>query len=334
MGRYTLLDDDDILIVQRTLAKAIGLNRSIVLRQIHFWIDLNEKSENEQVHHDGRWWTFATYERWQEKSFDFWSYHTIRRMLVDLEGMELTITESDKYNKRKNDYTKWYTIDYEKYAAFIELWQECGSPVCGDGTWSDDYTVFMDRWREKLSLGKFLVGLINLISPAYQVDKRSLMIPIYDTKEKESADPPARLPSAAVKQEPKPEPVLGIRPSASTGDNVQKDDESAVKPAKLKVQPELARKIASIYNNARIAKAKLPLIEDECKLYDSDPIFKDYIETVFLPQCTFEKSDRKFRKKLDDVLILLKAKADWPQFQKSRESDSHFTDAESVASLF
>lgn len=104
-----LLINDNPLVILPKLATVIGLNEAIVLQQIHYWVIINTKKG--QNFHDGYYWTYNTYEDWQE-NFPFWSTRTVRRIIRKLEDMEVVI--SGNYNKLKIDNTKWYRIDFDK----------------------------------------------------------------------------------------------------------------------------------------------------------------------------------------------------------------------------
>lgn len=95
--------DDKPLIVLPSLAGKIGLNESIILQQLHYWL-----TESKNVR-DGEKWVYNTYEDWQ-KQFPFWSVSTIRRTITKLENIKLIIIGN--YNKLKIDNTKWYRINY------------------------------------------------------------------------------------------------------------------------------------------------------------------------------------------------------------------------------
>lgn len=90
-----------------TLATLIGLNESIILQQIHYWLKHKEKSAQDYI--DGHYWVYNTYEQWQEQ-FPFWSIMTIRRTITKLENKGLLI--SGNYNMAGFDNTKWYSINY------------------------------------------------------------------------------------------------------------------------------------------------------------------------------------------------------------------------------
>ncbi|HLR11429.1 MAG TPA: DnaD domain protein [Sporosarcina sp.] len=106
----TLLLNEKPLIVMPGLAKKIGLNESIFLQQLHYWL---EKSTNIQ---DGHRWVYNTVPKWQEQ-FPFWSVNTIRRIIKKLEEKELLII--DNFNTLPIDKTNWYRINYEKVAEFV-----------------------------------------------------------------------------------------------------------------------------------------------------------------------------------------------------------------------
>lgn len=103
-----LLDEQPILILPQ-LATIIGLNESIVLQQVHYWIKHNEASNRN--HKEGHYWVYNTFDEW-EKQFPFWSGRTIKRTFKKLEDEKLLIV--GHYNKKSYDRTKWYRIDYKR----------------------------------------------------------------------------------------------------------------------------------------------------------------------------------------------------------------------------
>lgn len=103
-----LLLDEHPLMMMPKLAKRIGLNESIFLQQVHYWNEVNKKSNNN--YKDGHYWTFNSSPEWQDQ-FPFWGARTIQRTITSLEIMKLLVTGN--YNKLKIDRTKWYRIDYK-----------------------------------------------------------------------------------------------------------------------------------------------------------------------------------------------------------------------------
>lgn len=112
MANMVLFDDYPIM-VDRVLAKEIGLNEAIVLQQVHYWIQFNQRTGNNFK--DGRYWTFNSMTKWHEETFYFWSFNTLRRTFKSLEEKGILI--SGNFNKKGYDRTKWYAINYEKLAS-------------------------------------------------------------------------------------------------------------------------------------------------------------------------------------------------------------------------
>ncbi|MBM7592214.1 DnaD domain-containing protein [Brevibacillus fulvus] len=105
-----LLLDEEPLIIMPSLAKAIGLNESIVVQQLHYWLRKAGKVIQ------GRKWVYNTYKEWQEQ-FPFWSEVTVRRIITSLEKRGIVLAEN--FNEMRADKTKWYTIDYERLEGVI-----------------------------------------------------------------------------------------------------------------------------------------------------------------------------------------------------------------------
>ncbi|MCY0875140.1 MAG: hypothetical protein OWT28_02535 [Firmicutes bacterium] len=104
-----LLLDSAPLVVIPELAVCLGLNEAIIVQQIHYWIQVNERANRNAS--GGYYWTYNTYEQWAEQ-FPFWSVKTIKRTISRLESAGILIT--GHFNKSKMDQTKWYRIDYGK----------------------------------------------------------------------------------------------------------------------------------------------------------------------------------------------------------------------------
>jgi len=102
-----LVNEKKMVILYPRLAAKIGLNQSIMLQHIHYWL---KESKHDR---DGRPWVYNTYQSWQEQ-LPFWSIETIKRIIRSLEKNGYLL--SANYNRLKIDKTKWYTINYEKVA--------------------------------------------------------------------------------------------------------------------------------------------------------------------------------------------------------------------------
>ena len=105
-----LLFKEEPLVINRQAAKVLGLNEAIVTQQVHYWLDICRKSKIN--FHDGRTWTYNTYEDWQKDNFDFWSIATLKRIFKNLFDKGILI--KGNYNPHKYDRKLWVTIDYDK----------------------------------------------------------------------------------------------------------------------------------------------------------------------------------------------------------------------------
>lgn len=108
MGK--ILFDENPLVIDTTLAKALGLNEAIVLQQVHYWLEINKRKNLNFV--DGRYWTYNSIKKWHEENFSFWVEKTVKRTFSNLVDKGVLVTGN--YNKQKMDRTLWYSIDYEK----------------------------------------------------------------------------------------------------------------------------------------------------------------------------------------------------------------------------
>ncbi|HMN10868.1 MAG TPA: hypothetical protein PKD55_00935 [Bellilinea sp.] len=121
------------IIVKPLMAAAIGLNESIVIQQLHYWL---QRSTNNR---EGRLWAYNTYAEWAEQ-FPFWSEKTIARIFRRLEEAGLIL--SRQFGAAQYNHTKWYTIDYDKLDATLEasgkLEHPSPAPPDDDNMWEID----------------------------------------------------------------------------------------------------------------------------------------------------------------------------------------------------
>ena len=143
MGNSKLLFNKRPLIVDIDLATAVGLNESIIIQQIHYWLITNEEANRNL--HDGFYWTFNSYPEWQ-KQFPFWSESTVKRAITKLEKQGYLI--SGNYNKLKIDRTKWYRINYNKLQTSVDSPLGQNDPIiesiCADAPSQYDLTNTID----------------------------------------------------------------------------------------------------------------------------------------------------------------------------------------------
>lgn len=138
MGTSTLLYNEPPLLVQPSLAVAIGLNEAIALQQLHFWLG----NKNVGIERNGYKWIHNTYEEWKE-NFPFWSVRTIQRVFSELEKKGVVV--SAQFATAVWDHTKSYRIDYDKLE-----WIK-NNP--GGGTIDDDKLASSDNDKLALSSG-------------------------------------------------------------------------------------------------------------------------------------------------------------------------------------
>jgi hypothetical protein len=93
------------------LAREIGLEESLVLQQIHYWLKKAGKSI------DGNVWIYNTYDQWKEQ-FSYWSNSKIVRIFTSLKEQGFVI--SKKMNAHKSNHTNWYSINYKKLVKTME----------------------------------------------------------------------------------------------------------------------------------------------------------------------------------------------------------------------
>lgn len=114
------LFDSQPIVISKELAVTFGLNESIVIQQIHYWIENNKKAKRN--YYDGYYWTYNSFEEWQ-KEFPFWCLRTIKTIFKKLENKGILIVGN--YNKKGFDRTKWYRLDYHKLKEVIPSCNIC-----------------------------------------------------------------------------------------------------------------------------------------------------------------------------------------------------------------
>ena len=97
------------LVVNPILACIIGLNETIVLQQINYWLTINSRANKGQ--YEGKTWTYSSLDQWRNNNFPFWSTKTIQRTLTSLKNKNLILSIENPTNKM--DRRLWYTINEE-----------------------------------------------------------------------------------------------------------------------------------------------------------------------------------------------------------------------------
>ncbi|MCC6454160.1 MAG: hypothetical protein IT328_04405 [Caldilineaceae bacterium] len=101
-----LLIDERPLTVLPSLVKVVGMERAVILQQIHWLM----QGRNNGIEHDGEKWVWGTYEEWCDEYFPFWKPDTLRKHLVKLEEKGFVFSVQIKGFDR----TKHYRINQEK----------------------------------------------------------------------------------------------------------------------------------------------------------------------------------------------------------------------------
>lgn len=97
------------IVVNPRLAKELNSSdAAIIVQQIHYWCNINKAAGRN--FHDGRYWTYNSYEKWHEY-FPWISVRTLKTLFTTLEKKGYII--SGNYNQMKMDRTKWYTLNYD-----------------------------------------------------------------------------------------------------------------------------------------------------------------------------------------------------------------------------
>lgn len=185
-----LLFTDEPIVINRKLAKCLGLKEAVIFQQIHYWLKINEK-QNKNLK-EGKYWTYNSIKKWHENEFDFLSIRTVERTLQKLEKDELLISKT--FNKMKGDKTKWYTINYEKLLEVCEKnlsnkeilsskRSEAGKKGAIAKKNKSENTI-QPTWQN----GRASNQIGNTIQPTWQNDTTNLAEPIPETTTKTSTE--------------------------------------------------------------------------------------------------------------------------------------------------
>lgn len=105
--------NETIIRTSPTLACEIGLNESMILLQLDFWINITDN------YYDGRYWTYQSVRDMQKKAFPFWSIATINRAINKLLSKHYIIEAN--FNTAKFDKTRWFSLDYDKLSTLTSI---------------------------------------------------------------------------------------------------------------------------------------------------------------------------------------------------------------------
>ncbi|QGM91981.1 hypothetical protein GIR35_12295 [Enterococcus faecalis] len=122
------------------IAEVYGLNESIILNNIRFWVLHNEA--NGTNYYDGRFWTYNSQKAF-EKLFPYMKPFAVRTALKSLEDNGLILTGN--YNKSSYDRTKWYTLSDKANLLFTQV-----SPICGKPQMESEEYLSSTRGKPRL----------------------------------------------------------------------------------------------------------------------------------------------------------------------------------------
>jgi hypothetical protein len=132
-----LLLDSNPLVIIPELAVAVGLNESIILQQLHYWL---QKSNH---YYDGNVWIYNSIPEWCEQ-FPFLAQRTIERAMATLKSKGLIITGN--YNKLKQDRTLWYSIDYQMVESISNNNKNTSKPH--ENSYRQNGGMVTTKWRD------------------------------------------------------------------------------------------------------------------------------------------------------------------------------------------
>ncbi|MFD1780156.1 DnaD domain-containing protein [Fredinandcohnia salidurans] len=156
MNGNILLNERPLIVVP-TLAKLLGTNESIILQQIHYWL---QRSKHIKL---GQKWVYLTYDQLVEQ-IPFISKSTIKRAILKLENKGYLTSQN--FNKLKLDKTKWYTINYENLNELKD------DGICDDLIFMEEEPVSSDQ-PEQVVCSNGAVDVLNMDSPCVQSEQSS-----------------------------------------------------------------------------------------------------------------------------------------------------------------
>jgi len=143
-NRIFTLNEPNAPRLNPALACEIGLNESLLLLQLEFWISISNNERDDQK------WTYQSTRDIQATTFPFWSVMTINRAIKSLEAKGLIITTT-KYNKLKYDKTRWFTLNFQELSKLKSIsvsgyvtgsnQNDTGSKQFDTGLSQDDTTI-------------------------------------------------------------------------------------------------------------------------------------------------------------------------------------------------
>jgi len=135
------LTQRNALVIDKEIARALGLPAATVLCRVAWWCHHNslEPGKESTHYHNGMWWMYNTLEGW-EKDLRALGKTYIRDILSELEHDGFIL--SAHWHIDKWDRTKWYTVNIPNVERFFRLWDFHGAPHKRDAKYEDPWEKY------------------------------------------------------------------------------------------------------------------------------------------------------------------------------------------------
>jgi hypothetical protein len=113
-----LLMNETPIVVAPTLAAMLGINKAVILQQLHYLLLDTENKQTENNFSNGYYWVYNSYKQWRETYFKWLSESTLKSIFNELEADGIVV--STQGVRSAYDRRKWYRIDYNVYDKMVE----------------------------------------------------------------------------------------------------------------------------------------------------------------------------------------------------------------------
>src|SRR5690242_3142873 len=99
-----LLMNETPIVVAPTLAAIFGINKAIVLQQLHYLLLDTETRKNEHNFSEGHYWVYNSYKQWRSDFFKWLSESTLKGIFNELEDDGIVVSTQgvrNTYDRRK-----------------------------------------------------------------------------------------------------------------------------------------------------------------------------------------------------------------------------------------
>lgn len=113
--KLTGLIDERIIAFYPSLAQRTGVNKALVIQQIHFMCKGKAQDHDQFTYRDSIHWVFNTIPAWIEKWFPWMAESTLKRIFQELEAVDILITRESEFDGR----SKWLAINYDRWDSWM-----------------------------------------------------------------------------------------------------------------------------------------------------------------------------------------------------------------------